>query len=409
MAIWPRPGCVVPRLPTVTSRGQGIIRLAKVLLGVVLVVIVAAFVLPHSPAHPHWYGNDAAVYWHGAKTFAHAGDLYAVQPGGVYFTYPPFAALVFTPLVLLPLASAQTAVVLLGASLTVALTFVSCKAAGIFRREFALGALAVSAPAMLVYVSISGYVVGQVDALVALLVLVDTVRPESRRLPRGVLVGLAIAVKVTPLVFLGAMLVRGRWRQAAVTAATAAGCVIVASMPRPQDLVTYLTSALGNTSHVGPVSVVQNQSLAGLVARANGSNAASLTGSQRVAWVLACLVVVGLGTYVVRRLGDQVVPVTLAAALVGVLVSPISWMHHWIWMVPAVVCLAGVAVRRHDPLAGLLAVSGLVVCSYGPQWFFPSVSPYSLVDLVGVDGLVIWGLVTLACLPLVYRRCAELV
>ena len=35
----------------------------------------------------------------------------------------------------------------------------------------------------------------------------------------------------------------------------------------------------------------------------------------------------------------------LTCALTGLLVSPISWDHHWVWIVPALALLADAAVR----------------------------------------------------------------
>lgn len=363
-----------------------------------MVGVVVAFVVPASPLHPHWYGNDASVYWWGARAFVDGGDVHAQQPGGAFFTYPRFAALVFVPLAGLSETAAQNVVVVLGAVATVAVVLLSIRAAGVRdKRVWSLGLIA-AAPAMVLYVSVSGYVVGQIDALIVMLVLADMVRPESRRLPRGLLIGVAVALKVTPAIFIAALLVRGRVRAAVVAAVSAAVLLVVGAGFDVGRLWDYLFGSLADSTRVGPVSVLQNQSLAGAVARFNGGGVDSLEGGQRLAWAMACVLVLAVAALATRRWGeaDQGVVGTAAAAIAGLLISPISWMHHWLWVIPTVALLVAEACRGRRMLPALLAVLGLAAASFGPQWFFAAVGPWSPWAFVGSNALVLWGLAVLS-------------
>ena len=41
----------------------------------------------------------------------------------------------------------------------------------------------------------------------------------------------------------------------------------------------------------------------------------------------------------------------------GALVSPISWTHHWVWVIPLLVAMAATAWRRRSPVWALAAVA----------------------------------------------------
>jgi alpha-1,2-mannosyltransferase len=106
-----------------------------------------------------------------------------------------------------------------------------------------------------------------------------------------------------------------------------------------------------------------NQSINGLLARASAPEAPS-----RLMWLLLSAVVLVIGVIRARnaaRAGDQLFAVTMIG-IVGLLVSPASWIHHAVWVVPALVLLVcwlvDAARRRTGPL---WRVAGAVVLLAG--------------------------------------------
>jgi alpha-1,2-mannosyltransferase len=72
---------------------------------------------------------------------------------------------------------------------------------------------------------------GQVGILLLAMVLADTTR--GARLPRGVLVGAATAIKLTPGVFVAYWIATKRWRAAGTAIASAIGIWVVTALLRP--------------------------------------------------------------------------------------------------------------------------------------------------------------------------------
>jgi alpha-1,2-mannosyltransferase len=91
------------------------------------------------------------------------------------------------------------------------------------------------------------------------------------------------------------------------------------------------------------------------------------------AWLvlsLAVLVVAGLGMRRALAAGEPCLALSLNA-FAALLISPISWSHHWVWCVPAILTLASLARRHRSRLAAAVAACGLVVFAAAPQWWFP--------------------------------------
>ena len=85
--------------------------------------------------------------------------------------------------------------------------------------------------------------------------------------------------------------------------------------------------------------------------------------------VVAVLAWRGMRRAVARSSGAWALSLNALAAL---LVSPISWSHHWVWAEPALLVLAidGLRDRRRGLLAG--AAAGVAVLAAAPQWWFPT-------------------------------------
>src|SRR5207244_1186863 len=106
-----------------------------------------------------------------------------------------------------------------------------------------------------------------------------------------------------------------------------------------------------------------NQSLRGALTRLAGS-----VSSGTVPWIAAAVLVAvaGLAAAALLYRAGQPVPGMLACALTGLLVSPLSWDHHWVWVVPGIALLAHLGARSAGVVraawwaagAGLLLVFG---------------------------------------------------
>lgn len=281
---------------------------------------------------PHLSGLDLDVYRLGAAAYYKLGDPYGALPPTrdgtlLLFTYPPFAALVFGPLPAVPAAVSQALaetvnVLALGAVLAIVF-------ARFERRPPVLAAAVLTAQAAALLSDpvrqTIGY--GQVNLVLMLLVVFDLLGPFERR---GYLVGIAAAVKLTPLVFVLYFLVRRDFRSAVRAGAAFVLAEGVAWLVAPRAGWHYWTSAVFSDGRIGVAASLRNQSLRGLLERLHAGP---------VWWPVAAVLTLALTAYAIRR-ARQPVPAMLVCAIGGLLISPISWTHHWVWLVPAVGVLA---------------------------------------------------------------------
>jgi alpha-1,2-mannosyltransferase len=263
------------------------------------------------------------------------------------FTYPPFAALTMLPLAFVSQIGAMTLQVIANGVLVVLFTWWLVRPVADrhgWPRWFSVALAVPLVYAMEPVRETIGY--GQVNLYLAALVVLDVVGVRRGWRWAGVGTGLAMAVKLTPGLFVLYFLLTGRRRQAGIALGTFAGATLLAALVSPSTSVQFWTSALFDTSRVGRVESAANQSVLGLIARLGGTDSPG-TG----VWLLAAVAVVVVGMWrAVRafRAGDEVAGVTLAG-LTTCLASPISWTHHLVWVVPAVVLLVDVAAGT--PLA----------------------------------------------------------
>jgi len=212
------------------------------------------------------------------------------------------------------------------------------------------------------------------------------------------------------------LLLTRRFRAAAVASGTFAVTVLVpfAAMPRASRLY-WLGGLFLNPKRLGNVHYVGNQSLYGALLRLLGSAAAARP-YQLLADVLIGLGGLALATWAYRR-GQEMAGV-LVCALTGLLVSPVSWSHHWVWIAPMLVALTDFATRPPSLAAAvrwrrrcwLCAAAAAVVFS-GLIWAVPSPAvqgyvmtvPQQLIgDLYVLAGLA--GLGVIAALMVSARR-----
>jgi alpha-1,2-mannosyltransferase len=311
---------------------------------------------------------DLHVYRMGGDAVLYDTPLYGLRYAGqLPFTYPPFAALVFTSLAWLPwgasaaLITAAT-VVALPVLLYLALRLPPSPLRG--RRAAWDAALAAAALAIWLEPVRSTLFYGQVDVFIACAVLFDLARPDTSPV-KGMAIGLAAAFKLTPALFAVYLLLTGRYRAAANAAAVFAGSVALGFAVLPGASAYFWDVSFLRPGRVSPPQNAQNQSLLGAMTRTVHSSSVGLP------WlVLAALVALAGLTLAVRagRRGDEALGFSLCA-VTGLLISPISWTHHWVLAVPALL-LAVVAIgrnwarHRQAALAAAVAVTAVAVVAW---------------------------------------------
>jgi alpha-1,2-mannosyltransferase len=323
------------------------------------------------------YRLDLDVYRIGSLAFLRGGNLYhGLPPTGsgaaLPFTYPPFAAVLLSPLAMVPMAVASMVVTLA----SVALTGVTLRE---FTRSLSSGPLPAGPrlstwwllPVALFLEPVHSTVeYGQVNIALLALVSLDCLRPDPRW-PRGALTGLAAAVKLTPAAFVLFFLLRRDWRAAATAAGSFAAATGAAFALDWHDSVPYWTQVVTDTRRPGNPAFAANQAISGLIARAGLD---PQTHAGLIAWLALSAAVIVVTVLGMRRALAGAEPAWALSlnALAALLISPISWTHHWVWAEPALLVLA-VLAWRHSWRAGPAAVAtGLVTFAVSPAWLLPS-------------------------------------
>ncbi|WP_253888676.1 glycosyltransferase 87 family protein [Actinokineospora diospyrosa] len=251
------------------------------------------------------------------------------------FTYPPIAGLLFLPLTMLP---SQLGWGVLAALSALALGFVLRETLPAkLRAGWPFGALLLSTLLLEPVWRTLG--LGQVNLLLMAMVVADVLLLKGRK-GAGVLIGVAAAVKLTPLIFIAHLALTRRWADATRALAAFALLNLAAAAVLPGDTVRFWTEALVDGNDATTNSWIGNQSLNGILQRLTGEDQAAL-----ILFATTALVTLALAAIVVRRLhsdGDDL-GALLVTAVAGLMVSPVSWTHHWVWVVP----LAGYFIAKN--------------------------------------------------------------
>ncbi|WP_426902284.1 glycosyltransferase 87 family protein [Streptomyces sp. BH106] len=332
---------------------------------------------------------DVLVYRaEGAAVLAGGGDLYgfAVTEWQLPATYPPFAALLFVPAAVVPLSALKGAFLLGNIALVVVLVRLSCRFAG--PRVSWAGVCGVAALALWLEPVFQTVLFGQINLALACLILWDLTRPPGAS-GKGLALGIATGIKLTPAVFIVYLFLAGRRREAAHAVAGFVGTVAVGALVLPYASGEFWTRRLYETGRVGKAWIVDNQSLQGLVARVLHDAEPGLL------WAVPALVVAVAGLYAARTAGTPARGVVLAA-LTALLVSPISWSHHWVWCVPLIAVVWAEGRRRMAwALAALFTARTMWLLPHEGDldlhlawWQQPLASAYPLVGVALLGGAV---------------------
>jgi alpha-1,2-mannosyltransferase len=289
---------------------------------------------------------------------------------GVQFTYPPFAAVIFAVASVLPwtlLRSAMTVASLAALGLSLWITFGALGYSGrqTVRLAATLGTCALALVTEPVQETLG---LGQVNLLLMLLIVADLLTTGAlsgrTRWWHGIGIGVAAGIKLTPLIFIPYLVLIRRYRQAATASVTFVITVLLGYAILPRDSGTYWVHGLFlKANRIVFLGTRGNQSLRGVLTRLAGS-VTSGTAPWLVAGILA--VVIGLAAAVLLHRAGQPVAAMLACALTGLLVSPLTWDHHWVWVAPGIALLAHLGARARGAIrawwwaagAGLVLVFG---------------------------------------------------
>ena len=289
---------------------------------------------------------DLQVYRGGGRAVLDGAPLYAGPVwGGLAFTYTPFAALLFTPLSFLSPGAATAGVAVLNSALLVGCAAACWRSAlpGRRRGQVLLLAAATSGVLLATEALHTTLYLGQVNLLVLALALWDLLGRDGRRTV-GIGIGIAAGIKLTPLLLVAFLLTGGRFRAAGTAVAAFAGTVVLGFLLLPGQSATYwLHGTFADSTRVyQDVASTHNQSLRGLLLRSGVPEQVA-----QLLWLAAAVAVAG-GTFVVAaraaRRGERLLAATLAG-MCGATLSPWSWGHHWVWLLPLAVFLAGMAIR----------------------------------------------------------------
>lgn len=342
---------------------------------------------------------DLHVYRDGSAGLAD-GSLYLFTYSGstdfaLPFTYPPFAAVVLYPLSLLPFSlvailwELATFATLYG-SVVLALRLCG-RTTGVYALAAVWAAIAIWCEPVRVTLDY-----GQINVFLMFctLLAVSMARTERGQIMGGALIGLLAGIKLTPAItglwYLAVRKPLGAVAAAGAFVATILGCLLFF----PSVTRTYYGELLGDADRIGPVARVINQSMRGSLSRIAGHD----VGSSWI-WLVAVALALVLAVAAWRVVRDDTFGVLMVVQLLGLLVSPISWVHHWVWLLPLAVWLVYGGGAR---LMGAKVVLGvwIAVAAIGIPWILKTIDessrelPAALVAILGSA----WSVIALATL-----------
>jgi hypothetical protein len=317
--------------------------------GVLLVIVFTIVVQPF----------DFGVYRWGGDAIAHDLRLYLVRDGKNWFTYTPFAAALFIPIAAIPDLVGRVGWQLISLA---ALGFASISTLTLAGYRLTKTALAgIVAVGITLEPMYHTFYLGQINLILLALILIDISRAARGR-PAGIGVGIAAAIKLTPLIFIALFLLGRRVKDAVIAAATFVACGLIGYLVAPKASSLYWHHLFNDTARVGG-AYISNQSPYSAALRIAGGIA------QAGRWYLLVSLLLGaaglIAAAVLARHDDWLGAATMTGTT-GLLVSPISWTHHWVWILPALVILVQGGTRSR-----IAAACGYVLFVLAPMWFTP--------------------------------------
>jgi alpha-1,2-mannosyltransferase len=328
---------------------------------------------------------DLAVYRSGGLIVRHISPLYNphlaaplydwVGYGKLHlpFTYTPFAAIAFALISFVPWWLSQPLALAVDIIALLAALWFTLGGLGYRKDKVRLAATLLGTAA--VYWTepvLRTMYLGQVNLVLMALIIWDLCQPDTGRSRwwKGFGTGIAAGIKLVPLIFIPYLLLTRKFRQAAMACAGFAFTILLGFVILPKDSTKWWFDGLfAQGGRAGFAGWAGNQSLEGIITRLTGSVHAG-----HAPW-LAAAIVVGVAGVVCAALLDRKgygVLGLLMAAVTGLLVSPISWDHHWVWIAPIAVVAAHYAVqawrRSARKAAVALGIAALAVVAWFGAW-----------------------------------------
>jgi hypothetical protein len=302
---------------------------------------------------------DFYIYTLGGRAVTHDTHLYLDQLAAHWFTNTPFAAVLFNPVAAIPITIARviwepaSVVAFASACMT------TLKLAG--HRTSRTVVVATVVMGLLLEPVWHSLFLGQINLLLLALILTDVSR-VSRGRPAGIGIGIAAAIKLTPAIFIVLLLITRRTGAALTAGGTFVLCGFLAYLIAPGASRLYWLHLFHDTTRVG-APYISNQSPYGAVLRISGGV------THAGAWYFLVPLTVGVaGLMVAAALAryDDWLGAAAVTGTTGLLVSPISWTHHWVWIMPALVVLA-----RGGTGSRIAALGGYLLFTLAPMWWTP--------------------------------------
>jgi alpha-1,2-mannosyltransferase len=354
-------------------------------LAVAVWLVLGAYMLHFGSS---WH-LDLRVYRAAVHSLYHHGSPFTADFTAHHlpFTYTPFALLSLSPVGFGRLGLVESLWWVMSAAAMVVTLFLMLRASASLAssRAWAVAGLLGGVASLALEPVRSNFDYGQINLILMVMIVADLTWVRSPW--RGVLVGIAAAIKLTPLVFIIYFLVardRGSFLRSVGTF-VGIGAVSWAILPSDSD--RFWLHQAADAGRTGVLGVVSNQSWNGMVHRA------PFDGGQvgTVVWLVLSLITLALGITLTRCLVQQArtADAVMALALTELLVSPVSWSHHWSWLVLAPIVVVSLWAAHRAVAIALLVLVGLAVAA---PYLWIHVIPLSY---LGSNALVLGGAVVL--------------
>jgi alpha-1,2-mannosyltransferase len=331
------------------------------LAGLATFALALGYYVIDAVSHPKNYTLDPvdlAVYRSGGLIVRHVAPLYNPHLAAplydwtgysslhLPFTYTPFAAIAFALISFVPWGLAQQLSVAVDILALLAALWFTLGGLGYRQDRIRVGATLLGAGAVFwTEPVLRTMYLGQVNLVLMALIIWDLCQPDTpkSRWWKGFATGIAAGIKLVPLIFIPYLLLARKFRQAALACAGFAVTVLLGFVILPADSGKWWFGGLfAQGGRAGFIGWAGDQSLDGIITRLSGSIHAG-----RPAWIVTAVIfgVAGVASAALLDRKGYAVLGLLMAALTGLLVSPISWDHHWVWIAPGVVAAGHYAVR----------------------------------------------------------------
>jgi alpha-1,2-mannosyltransferase len=328
--------------------------------------------MEQAATHPYL---DLSVFRDAGYAVVHHLPLYSEQfpsASGFRFIYPPFAAILFAPMVAVPPAVLQIA----WSALNLFLLWWILRTVLARLRVPSPNWVAMAAlgPVLVLEPIRSNFEFGQINIVLMALVVADCMGVLPRRL-RGIGIGIAAGVKITPAAFGLILLLRRDGAGVARALAAFAATVAIGFLVRPQASLYFWATEFFRTDRAGNHDFDRNQALTGLLSRLGATGVGG-----NVLWLLGVAMIVAAAVYAGHRFTRAGMHVAALAvvALAALLAAPMAVTHHWAY---AILLVPLMIARQHRRWRPWLAAAG-VVFVVGPYFALPKA------DTTGVEAVI---------------------